>query len=65
VSVTPHERRKTVARAEVLEKIRGRHISTFQLIGDDEYAAGLERAERELSDEVEATYGWLVAVASV
>jgi ubiquinone/menaquinone biosynthesis C-methylase UbiE len=64
VSVTPHERRKTVGREEVLEKIRGRHISTFQLIGKDEYARGLERAERELPSEVEVTYGWLVVVAS-
>jgi SAM-dependent methyltransferase len=64
VSVTPHEARKTVGRDDVLEKIRGRHISTFQLIGDDEYAAGLERAEREVPAEVEITYGWLAVVAS-
>jgi SAM-dependent methyltransferase len=64
VSVTPHERRKTVGRDEVLEKVRGRHISTFQLIGEDEYVAGLERAEREVPAEVEVTYGWLAVVAS-
>ena len=40
--------RTSMTREHALERIRGRHISTFQLIGDDEYRAGLERAEREL-----------------
>src|SRR5262249_2756386 len=47
---------------EALEKIRGRHISTFQLLSDDEYAAGLERAERELPDRVEYAVEWLLAL---
>jgi ubiquinone/menaquinone biosynthesis C-methylase UbiE len=63
VSVTPHEGRKNITRGEALEKIRGRHISTFQLIREDEYAAGLDRAERELPAEVEVDYGWLAVVA--
>ena len=37
--LTQHE---TVDRETVLERIRGKHISTFQLISDEEYAAGLE-----------------------
>jgi ubiquinone/menaquinone biosynthesis C-methylase UbiE len=63
VSVTPHERRKTISREDALVRIRARHISTFQLIPEDEYEAGRERAERELPDAVEVTYGWLVVVA--
>jgi SAM-dependent methyltransferase len=64
VSVTPHERSKTITRDDALARIRGRHISTFQLIPDEEYEQGRQRAERELPDEVEVTYGWLVVVAS-
>jgi ubiquinone/menaquinone biosynthesis C-methylase UbiE len=65
VSETAHERRKTISREEALARVRGRHISTFQLIPDDEYAAGLARAERELPAEVDVLYGWLVVVASL
>ena len=54
---------RTVDRESALEKIRGRHISTFQLISDEEYAAGLERAERELPERIEYENHWLVVVA--
>lgn len=54
----------TVSRETALERIRGRHISTFQLIGEDEYRAGLERAERELPEQVDQEVHWLVAVAA-
>ena len=40
-----------MAREDALERIRGKHISTFDLIADDEYEAGLARAERELRRE--------------
>jgi SAM-dependent methyltransferase len=55
--------RGRLSRREALERIRGKHIGTFDLIGDEEYAAGLERAERELPDELEYAVEWLVAVA--
>jgi SAM-dependent methyltransferase len=55
--------RGRLSRREALERIRGKHIGTFDLIGDQEYAAGLERAERELPDELEYAVEWLVAVA--
>lgn len=64
VSFTPLKRRKTITRADALARIRGRHISTFQLIPQAEYDAGLARAERELPDEVDVLYGWLVVVAA-
>jgi SAM-dependent methyltransferase len=56
--------RESVDRETVLERIRGRHISTFQLISDDEYRSGLERAERELPDELENVLEWIVAVGT-
>jgi SAM-dependent methyltransferase len=52
-----------VTRDVALERIRGRHIATFDLISDDEYRAGLERAERELPGRVEYRQEWLIAVA--
>jgi ubiquinone/menaquinone biosynthesis C-methylase UbiE len=55
--------RGSLARADALERIRGKHISTFDLISDEEYAAGLARAERELPERVDYRVEWLVAVA--
>ena len=55
--------RGSLARADALERIRGKHISTFDLISDEEYDAGLGRAERELPDRVDYRVEWLVAVA--
>ena len=55
--------RTSMTREHALERIRGRHISTFQLIGDDEYRAGLERAERELPERVDYAQEWLLVAA--
>jgi SAM-dependent methyltransferase len=55
--------RGRLPREEALERIRGKHIGTFDLIADEEYAAGLERAERELPGELDYAIEWLVAVA--
>jgi SAM-dependent methyltransferase len=52
-----------LAREEALERLRGKHISTFDLISDEEYEAGLTRAERELSERVDYRVEWLVAAA--
>jgi ubiquinone/menaquinone biosynthesis C-methylase UbiE len=54
----------TVTRELALERIRGRHIATFDLISDEEWRAGMERAERELPEQVEYRQEWLIAVAS-
>jgi SAM-dependent methyltransferase len=56
--------RATIDRATALERIRGRHISTFDLIDEGEIEAGLKRAEAELPAEVEYALEWLVVVAS-
>ena len=53
-----------VGREEALERIRGRYISTLQLIPEDEYASGLERAERELPNEIEYPLDWAILVAA-
>jgi len=55
--------RGSLARLDALERIRGKHISTFDLISGEEYEAGLARAERELPDRVDYRVEWLVAVA--
>jgi hypothetical protein len=48
-----------------LRRIRRRFASTFDLIPDDEYLAGLARAEKELPERVEYRSGWLIAIADV
>jgi len=53
----------SLTRETALERIRGKHISTFDLIDDEEYAAGLERAERELPERVDYRVEWLIADA--
>jgi ubiquinone/menaquinone biosynthesis C-methylase UbiE len=53
----------TVTREVALERIRGRHIATFDLISDEEYLEGLEQAERELPEQVDYRQEWLIAVA--
>jgi SAM-dependent methyltransferase len=55
--------RGALARGDALERIRGKHISTFDLISDEEYEVGLARAERELPERVDYRVEWLVAVA--
>jgi SAM-dependent methyltransferase len=53
----------SIHREQALERIRGKHISTFDLLDDDEYAAGLGRAEGELPERVDYRLEWLLAVA--
>ncbi len=54
----------SISRDEALAKIRGRHISSFDLIGGAEYERGRERAERELPERVDYRLEWLIAVAT-
>lgn len=56
---------RSFPRADALERIRGRFISTLQLLDPDELADGLARAERELPERVESRLEWLVVVAAV
>jgi ubiquinone/menaquinone biosynthesis C-methylase UbiE len=66
VDVEEHrlEQRVQLSRETVLARVRGKHISTFQLIPEDEYAAGLARAERELPASLDSRVHWLVVAAA-
>ncbi len=59
----PLHQRTTLSRDRVLERIRGRFISTLLLLDEDEYVEGLARAERELPEQVEAEQHLLAVVA--
>ena len=63
VRIVPLRDAETVDRATALERLRGRHISTFALLDPEEVRAGIEQAERELPDEVEVLLDQLVVVA--
>jgi ubiquinone/menaquinone biosynthesis C-methylase UbiE len=64
VRTTKLHQRNTLDRETALERVRGRHISTFDLIDETEFEAGLNRAVEELPDEVEYETQWLILVAS-
>jgi SAM-dependent methyltransferase len=53
----------SLTREDALERIRGKHISTFDLISEEEYESGLARAERELPERVDYRIEWLLADA--
>jgi hypothetical protein len=61
--LVPLDQRVVIDREWALTKVRGRFISTLQLLDEDEFRSGLERLEAELPDRVEYALGWLVAVA--
>jgi SAM-dependent methyltransferase len=61
----PIHQRTARSRDWILERIRGRFISTLLLLDDPEYAEGLARAERELPEQVEAEQHLLAVVADV
>jgi SAM-dependent methyltransferase len=54
----------SLGREDALRRIRGRHISTFDLLDEDEIARGIELADRELPSVVEYRIEWLIAIAS-
>jgi SAM-dependent methyltransferase len=63
VSLSRLSQEGSLTREEALERLRGRHISTFDLISDEEYEAGLAQAEGELAERVDYRVEWLVAAA--
>jgi ubiquinone/menaquinone biosynthesis C-methylase UbiE len=56
--------RAEATREVALERIRGKHIATFDLISDEEYEAGLARAERELPERIQYRQEWLLTAAA-
>ena len=55
--------RKELAREQALRLIGGRHISTFDLLDEEELATGTARAEAELPDRIEQRLEWALVVA--
>jgi ubiquinone/menaquinone biosynthesis C-methylase UbiE len=53
-----------IGRAEALERIRGRFISTLRLLDEEEFDQGLTRAEQELPERVAYELEWAVALAT-
>jgi ubiquinone/menaquinone biosynthesis C-methylase UbiE len=53
----------TATKAEVIERIEGRYISTLRLIEQSEFQLGLARAKDALPDEVDYRLEWLIASA--
>ena len=64
VRALPLSRTTTIDRETALARLHGRHISTFDLLDEEEIAAGTARAERELPAEIEVRLEELVVVAS-
>jgi ubiquinone/menaquinone biosynthesis C-methylase UbiE len=63
VRLVPLGQKVVIDREWALTKVRGRFISTLQLLDEDEFRSGLARMEAELPERVEYALGWLVAVA--
>ena len=63
VAATRHHERGSLTRAEALERVRGRFISTLRLLDEETFARGLARAERDLPPTVEADRPWLLVTA--
>jgi ubiquinone/menaquinone biosynthesis C-methylase UbiE len=63
VSLMRLSQRGSLERETALERIRGKHISTFDLISEEEYEEGLARAERELGERIDYRVEWLLAIA--
>ena len=63
VRLITHDQSSRMDRQTALTKIAGRHISTFDLLTEDEYEQGRALAERELPAEIEVETRWLIAIA--
>ena len=63
VRIEPLTQPGTVSRAEALERIQGRYISTLNLIDEAEYERGLAAAEAQIPEELEYRLEWLVVAA--
>lgn len=64
VTVVPFGWVEEIDRETALARVRGRHISTFDLLGRDELEEGTTRAERELPERIDVRLEQLVAVAA-
>ncbi len=55
---------RSLTRVAALDRIRGRQSATFDLVPEEEFRAGLKKAEAELADPVVAPDEMLIAVAA-
>jgi SAM-dependent methyltransferase len=65
VTVTARQQTRARTREQVLAQLRGRHISTFELLPPEEVEQGIALAERTLPATIETEQSWLVVVAEV
>jgi SAM-dependent methyltransferase len=65
VRLLRHSQRASITREQALERIEKRHISTFDLLSDDEVRDGAKHAVQELPADVQYAVEWLIAVAEV
>jgi ubiquinone/menaquinone biosynthesis C-methylase UbiE len=63
VRLLRQSQRASISREQALERIEKRHISTFDLLDEDEVTTGTARAVEELPPTVEYGVEWLIAVA--
>lgn len=63
IRVAPLTERRVYEREPALRALRGRFASWFALMGEEEYHAGLERAERELPMKVESVLELVIVTA--
>ena len=63
IVVEPLHASEQVDRETALERLQGRHISTFDLLDPDEVDLGIARAERELPETVEIRLEQLIVTA--
>jgi ubiquinone/menaquinone biosynthesis C-methylase UbiE len=63
VRLLRHSQRASLTHEEALERIEERHISTFDLLDEDEVRRGTSVAEQELPANVQYAMEWLIAVA--
>ena len=63
VRLLRHRQHDRIDRETALAKIAGRHISTFDLLDEEEYERGRALAERELPARVDTDADWLIAIA--
>lgn len=61
----PLYQRTTISRDRMLERIRGKFISTLLLLDEAEFAEGVARAERGLPEQVETEQHLLTVAADV
>jgi SAM-dependent methyltransferase len=64
VRVTAVHQRRRLGRDQALENVRGQFISTLRMLDDEEFRAGLERAESEVPEVIEYAVEWLLVAAS-